>query len=375
MSAPATRQADGRLDVVEPTLASEAGHCGLLLRSLHAAAPALAITVWAGKGSQRLFADLGSVELVGHFSRRWRKLQAYFLYRRLLRAGGPILVPTAGRFDLEAIARAAAGPVGPNRVFLYFHRLALSPTKARALRRIARRQPNLVTIGTTRAIEARLRDLGFEATGVMLPMPPRPPAAATGGAAAEPFRRVVVAGAARADKGFHHAVALVEAILRRQLQMPIALQVSGDHYARHDPVTRSALRRLAHVHSPLVATLPQTLDAPGFADLLRGGICLQPYEPDEYADKISAITLDALNAGSPIVTVDGTWMADIARRFGCGEVAASNDPDELLAALERVRRDYATYARRALAAAAELDAEERWQPLLSRLGLEGRSST
>ena len=73
------------LNIVEPTLVSEAGHCGLLLRSLHAAAPGLRCIVWAGRGGGALFKDLATIALRRHFSRRLRKLQAYLLYRRQLR--------------------------------------------------------------------------------------------------------------------------------------------------------------------------------------------------------------------------------------------------------------------------------------------------
>jgi hypothetical protein len=355
-----------RLEIVEPTLNSEAGHCGLLLRSLHAAAPDLRCRVWSGQAAGGLFPDLASIEIKPHFARRWRKPQALLLYGRLLRAPTPLLVPTAGRFDLEAIAFAAPGRLGPGRVFLYFHRLELTPAKARALRRIAARQPELVTIGTTDIIEARLRETGFRATATMLPMPPR--ASVSGSAAPPAFRRVVVAGAARADKGFEHAVDLVQLLAERDITLPIALQVSGDHHARHDPVTRAALARLALIRCPSATTLPETLDAASFADLMRGAICLQPYRRADYADKISAITLDALNAAAPIVTIDGTWMAELARRHGCGAIAPSAQPEALLAAIEIVRGDYAAYSARAAAAAATLAASQAWQPLLERLG-------
>ena len=350
------------LQIIEPTLSTEAGHCGLLLRSLGASAPDLACEVWAGQGAGSLFSDLPQVRIRPHFSRRWRKLQALLLYRRLLRTRATILTPTAGRFDLEAIARVAPGTIAPNRVFLYFHRLAPTPAKVAALKRIAQRQPNLVVLATCAAIEARLRDAGFQAAGSMLPMPPPP----DGGPAAPQtaFRRVVVAGAARADKGFHYAVDLVREIAARDLALPIALQVSGDHFARHDPITRAALARLREIRTPALTTLPETLGAAAFGGLFDGAICLQPYERSEYADKISAITLDALNRAAPIVTIDGTWMATIARDHGCGAVAADPTPAALIAA---VRRDYAGSSARAAAAARTLAANETWQPLLSRL--------
>ena len=359
------------LNIVEPTLVSEAGHCGLLLRSLHAAAPGLRCIVWAGRGGGALFKDLATIALRRHFSRRLRKLQAYLLYRRLLRGDEPLLVPTAARFDVEAIALAAPGRIAPNRVFLYFHRLAPTPAKERALRRAAVRQPNLVMIGTTEAIEARLRAAGFTATGVILPLPPRDATSAAAAAPRQSFRRVVVAGAARADKGFQHAVEVVRLLGERRRDLPIAIQVSGDHYARHDAVTRAALQRLHVLRYDGLQLLAETLDNQSFRTLFDGAICLQPYTPAAYDDKISAITLDALNAAAPIVTVDGTWMAGIARRFGCGIVARDASPAALIDAIDAVREDYPAYAARAAAASRALAAAGTWQALLARLGSGG----
>jgi len=357
------------LHIVEPTLVSEAGHCHMLLHSLRAAAPALRFELWAGREwSSRAGAAVpwSDTTVHRHFSRRWRRLQALWLYRRLLRGGEPFLVPTAGRFDLEAIRRVAPGPVPPNRVFLYFHKLSLSPSKEAALRRVAQSQPELVTLGTTEIIESRLQSLGFRNTGVMLPLPPRPGPAAR----PQPFRRIVVAGAARADKGFAHVVDLIERLAAGAAGSPgwpIAVQLSGDHYARHDPVTRAALQRLAAVQYPPLQRLPQTLPSDDFLTLFDGALCLQPYEPSEYADKVSAVTLDALNAAAPIVTVEGTWMAAIARRHGCGVVAPTTSADDLLAAIRTALERYPELAEAAARAAARFASQENWAPLLRRL--------
>ena len=83
------------LEIVEPTLVSEAGHCAALFASLRTAAPALPYRLWIDRQAQLPRIEQQDVPLQRFFHRRWRKLQAPWLYRRLLRAGDPILVPTA----------------------------------------------------------------------------------------------------------------------------------------------------------------------------------------------------------------------------------------------------------------------------------------
>ncbi len=139
------------IEIVEPTLASEAGHCAALFASLHAAAPALPVRLWIDRHAQVPRLQEQGVPLQRFFRRRWRKLQALWLYRRLLRSGAPILVPTATWFDLRALDLAARGPIPPRRAFLYFHKWRASARRAQALARLARRQPDLALFGTSQS--------------------------------------------------------------------------------------------------------------------------------------------------------------------------------------------------------------------------------
>jgi hypothetical protein len=354
--------------VVEPTLASEAGHCAALFLGLRAAAPALAFRVWIDRRARLPGWSDAATRLEPVFHRRWRKLQALLLYRRLLRAGEPLFVPTATYFDLRALDLAARGPVPPLRAFLYFHKLRMSPQRTRALEQLAQRQPALELFGTSEEIVARLRAAGFAHVQRVLPVlsgaQPDPASAAP-----PPFRTLLSAGAARADKGFSRIVDLVEWMAQSGAQLPIAVQTSGDHYGRHDERTTTDLVRLRACRYPGLTLIDATLDGTQYGALFPGTVCLQPYERAEYADKMSAVTFDALRAGSPVVTIAGTTMAGIVAQTGAGLVIEEATAPEFLAAAAAAVAQYPVLQARALAAAAGYDPQNSWEPLVARLRL------
>jgi hypothetical protein len=351
------------IEVVEPTLVSEAGHCAALFRGLHEAAPDLAFRLWIDRRARLEQWAPPRAQLRPLFRRRWRKLQAFFLYRRLLASGAPIWVPTAGYFDLRALDLAAGRRIAPLRAFLYFHKLRMSEPRRRALAALAQRQPDLELFGTSEEIVARLKEAGFAQVRRILPV------LAIGSAAAPApgFRTLLAAGAARADKGFTHIVDLVERMALERSGLPIAVQTSGDHYGRYDERTLADLERLRRVSYPGLTLVSDTLDAQRYAGLFPGAVCLQPYAPAEYADKMSAVTFDALRAGAPIVTLSGTTMAGIVEQTGAGIVVSSPDPRTLLAAAGEAVKNYALLHERALAAGARYRPEASWAPLLERL--------
>ena len=351
------------LEIVEPTLVSEAGHCAALFASLRAAAPTLPYRLWVDRHAQLPRFEKQGVTLHRFFNRRWRKLQALWLYRRLLRSGAPILVPTATWFDLRALDLVAGGTIAPQRASLYFHKWRVSERRAQALRRLAQRQPNLALFGTSRAILQALRAAGFARVEQVEPvlgadLAPR---------SAASFRALLSAGAARADKGFTQVVDLIEHMTEVGSGLPIVVQASGDHYGRYDERTRADLARLRSCRYPHLTVLTDTLDARQYQDLFAGAVCLQPYGRADYADKMSSVTFDALRNGAPIVTVAGTTMAAIAEQSGAGLVVAQPTPQALLQACEAVVRQYPQYAQCALRAGEQHSAASAWKPMVDEL--------
>jgi hypothetical protein len=354
-----------RLEIVEPTLADETGHCHSFLETLCGAAPdPTRFRVWAARGASVPRLEALGVRLERHFHRRLRRPEEWLLLRRLLRAPGRVFVPTAARTDLMLLDWAARVPLPPSRAYAYVHWVRPDARKLAFFRRLARRQPELVVLGPTASVVDVFAQCGFARCAVV----PYPGAAAgVPSVAPGPFRHVLFAGAAREDKGFSHVVALVERLAARGEALPVTLQTSTEAHDRRDEATRGALTRLAAIRYPPLRVCPETLERAAYADLFRGAICLQPYDPREFADRVSGVTLDALQGGAPVVAVPGTWIARVVERFGAGAVATSPSPEHLHDALERVRADHARYQAQALQAGRALRAEHDGRHLLEAL--------
>jgi len=335
------------IHVIEPTLTGEQGHCLSLIRTLCERAPHLRMELWIGRRARIPALNQPAVEIHPYFFRRLRKLQLYPLYRRLLRAEGRILVSTAGRVDLVVLGWAAHGTIPPNKAYLYFHWLHLDSRKAGVMRRCARAQPNVVVVGTTRLVEQQLRDLGF--SNAWFAPYPATMSAEEAEPSLRPFQHVLFAGAARMDKGFKHVVDLVADLAQVQEALPISVQISGDHYDKLDAPTRAEIRRLAGLRYPYLSIHADTMAGAAYAEYFSGGICLQLYDRAEYADRSSGVTLDAMEAGCPVITVSGTWMARLVERFDAGIAVDQPTPCALRKAIRSILAEYSRYQRNARA--------------------------
>jgi glycosyltransferase involved in cell wall biosynthesis len=352
------------LHIVEPTLNGDAGHCNSLVRALAGAAAPHAVTVWAGVGAGPDWPP--HVRLQRHFHRRWRRLQAYALYRQLLRQPGRILVSTAGSSDLVTAHWAAAGVIPPHKLFLFVHWLGGKTAKAGLWSALARKQPHIEILAPTASVADFFRNCGFHSTVVPYPVETAEasaPAAQT--IAAAGFTHLLVAGGARIDKGFAHVVDLVCELQRRGLDLPIVVQASSEQRHQHDPVLAAALARLRGSGYAGLTLVDDTLGPAAYRALFDGAVVLQPYALADFKDRVSGVTLDALGAGAPVVVTDGTWMAALVRRFDAGVACADLSAAGLLAAITQVLADHVGYAARARVAAASVRAEFSAQALIA----------
>ena len=351
------------IQIIEPTLESYSGHCHSLVSSFCRAAADLEIRLWAGKGAEHFNFGRGAT-VHPYFGRRFRLFQSLFLFRRLLREPFPLFIPTARRADLALLNLAAGNQIAKNRVFLYFHWVRETPDKLDSLRRIARRQPNLVILGTTASVVEVFRRCGF-AHVALLPYPPtqiqRPGVPMN-------FRRLLYAGAARQDKGFRKVVDFVEHLARKNEKIPVAIQVSADHYGKYDAATREDIARLRSTGYAPLEMAAETLSPEGYAALFPGSICLQLYDRADFRDRVSGVTLDALAHGSPIVATAGSWMANVIEPFGAGLAIEEPSPENLHSAVTRIIDGYAGFQERAYRAG-QAQAQKSWDVLLEMLGM------
>lgn len=343
------------IHIIEPRLVDDVGHCLSLVRALATAISEAGageqLTIWGGAGAAAAWRGPGQIK--PYFHRRWRRVQALWLLRRLLREPGRILIATAGTADLAIAELAAAGrTIAPHKLHLFVHWVGTKADKTKLLVRIARRQPNLRIFGPTPAVVDLFARCGFEAS--LAPYPVEPPADAHGPAAAEPFRHLLVAGGARMDKGLDHIVALVEAMNARGMALPITVQISAEAQHASDGEVAGLLERLRGSSYRGLELRSKVMTPEGYRALFRGAVVVQPYRAADFADRVSGVTLDALGAGAPVIATAGTWMARLIDAHGAGVAVADLGPASLLHAIETVLADHAGFAGRAQLASARV---------------------
>ncbi|MBI5924989.1 MAG: glycosyltransferase [Aquabacterium sp.] len=364
-----TRATTSPLNIVEPTLNSDAGHCMSLVRALSEAALHTGcqdIRVWGGRNiAKTTWTAPGQVR--AHFVRRWRRFQALGLYRRLLREPGRILVSTAGSTDLVSLDWAARscgiGRIPAHKVTLFVHWLNIKPGKARLYTAIARRQPELKILAPTASVADFFASCGFKTQVVPYPLDTAnqdtQPEAHTG-----EFRHLLVPGSARMDKGFGHIVDLVEEMAKRQLSWPIIVQTSLEHGHDKDLELTEALARLQASDYVGLQLHHEAMDRETYRAQFQGAIVIQPYRAASFQDRVSGVTLDALQAGSPVVVTDGTWMARLAEKYKAGVATSDLTPCGLLNAIQTILNDHAGFAQRACAAATDVRSEHSARALI-----------
>lgn len=355
------------IHIVEPTLSNEAGHCLSLVNAIAQASPDVRIILWANRSATLTFTT-GNVILKKYFFRRIRKIQCYFLYKKLLKTKQKILVSTASRLDLSTFNLASKGmfaesKVPKNRVYFYFHWLNISARKLEKLKEIAQNQPNFVIFGTTPTALEAFENLGFTHTHVV----PYPLSASALATSPQPFSSVLFAGAARQDKGFTQVVNLVEYAAEKKLNIPFLIQCSAEHFSKYDATTKADVARLKKTTYPHLTISAETLDAQQYAAQFAGAICIQLYNTKDFADRVSGVTLDAVAAGSPILTVADTWMAKHVQQFNAGKVLHTTAPEAAIGALNEMIANYAIYNKNALSAGNMLQQVHQAQQLTQLL--------
>jgi glycosyltransferase involved in cell wall biosynthesis len=349
------------LQVVEPTLEDYSGHCHALVSSLVRAARGRSIELW--KGEALVPMTFGpEVTVHSHFRRRERVMQMARLLHRLLRASSRIILTTARTRDLALIALVAPGPMPRDRVFLYFHWLRVTPCKQRLLRFVASRQPNLAIFCTTERLADVFRECGFGDVAML----PYPTPESAFDPTPVPFRQLLYAGAARQDKGFGLVVDLVQLLAAKKSDIPIAVQITPEHYGKYDDATRADIARLEKTHYAPLTLIAKTPSPAEYAANFPGSICLQPYDPAEFRDRVSGVTLDALAHGCPIVATAGTWTAALIAPYSAGSILSVPNAESLHVAVSALRADYSAYRSRALAAGQARDSNS-WRLLLDRV--------
>lgn len=329
------------INIVEPTLMSDAGHCNSFINALiTASAGSRPFRLWVNHQAQVNF-NSGHVEIRRYFYRKLRRLQSYFLYRKLLNSANKLFISTAGRTDLLMLDWAASGIIPRGKVYLYFHWFNPSDSKLRSLKKMAARQPNLAILGPTPSVVNAFRNAGFPDTRVVpYPITPRN---TNDLFEQHPFRYLLFAGAARQDKGFSYLVDLIEYLYRQRSEIPVTIQVSAEHFGKYDAETMADIERLKAIPYPHLTLRTEVLSVKDYEELFAGAIAIQLYSTTDFLDRVSGITLDAFSAGCPVISTSGTWIARMVERFDAGMVTDDMSPEAVLKSVEIIISNYSRY--------------------------------
>ena len=336
------RDSADMLDIVEPTLMSEAGHCYSFVNSLITASVGdRPIRLWVNRKAAISF-NFGHVEVRRYFYRRLRRLQSFFLYKKLLKRKGRLFVSTAIRTDMLMLDWAASGTIPPRKVYLYSHWFRPSISKLCSLKNLAIHQPNLVILGPTSSVVNVFKEAGFSDTRVV-PYPITPKQANAHNSPV-PFRYLLYAGAARPDKGFKEIVDLVEYLHQQKSQIPVTIQTSAEHFDKYDAVTLADIARLKSTPYAYVTLKTEVLSASEYEEIFSGAIAIQLYKSTDFTDRVSGVTLDAFSAGCPVITTADTWIARMVERFDAGMVVDNIHPEVVLNRVTAIIFEYSRYA-------------------------------
>lgn len=350
-----------QLHIIEPTLNNTAGHCFTVVHSLAMAArealPDHQVHTWVGHRFEcARMADSGA-EAHPYFHRRIRRPQLWWLLLRLCKRGDTVLLPTAGRSELALYAMIPEGLRQRGTVWFYLHQLRMDGARATRLTMLAERIPDARILCTHPALKKVVSEAGFRSVEVQ-PCPFEPPQHIF---SQQPFKRIIFPGEARLDKNLPFIVALVRHLHLEKMDIPVMVQAGPNHHGLFPRPIAQLLQELAQIGYAHLEMPRKALAGDAYLNQFSGGICLQPYRVEDYASKISGITLDALTRGCPCIAQQGIWPAEVLSEFSAGLVCAQLNITSWIDSIQAIITDYATYQQRCQLAMSTLS--ERHHPL------------
>lgn len=180
---------------------------------------------------------------------------------------------------------------------------------------------------------------------------------------------VTYLGDARIEKGFQHLPALVACVLAARPTGSVRFVIQSTfNLPGAEPGIRAAVRRLvAFEPTGLVHLVHKAPVLESFYALLAAAdVVILPYDRAAYAMRSSGIQAQAMAAGRPVLVPAGTWLAD-ELAAGSGAGLAFEGPFDLAPGLLALLENYASFRRRAEAAAPAWRARHHPRQLVERV--------
>jgi hypothetical protein len=344
------------LRVIEPMLRGPSGHYAEFVRALAARSEGVfsRIEVVADPRAEAFLPSLGgAVPVAAHALPRGPagELRAV---RAALADGHRTLVLTANASHAFLAETAAfVGGDALARLSLFVHWPLVKPQARLALALARRVRARSLFLAPTRGV----RDALAEADCARALQVAYPATRAAGCRLRAPFRHLLMAGAARINKGLDVVAGLAERLARDGRDLPLLVQVSPKHVDRHGSREDAVVARLLAARYPGLVADPKAPDRGEYAARFEGALVLAPYERAKFADGVSGVVLDALLHGAPVIATSGTWAGDVVERFDAGVVLRERTAEQLSAAVDRVIARWDHYAACAARASDALAAE------------------
>jgi glycosyltransferase involved in cell wall biosynthesis len=341
------------INMVEPTLKDQTGHCYSYALSLlgEAKKKKLNIILWGEKRGATLFsADI----FKPFFTNKYRKIQQVYLFNKLIKQNKNIFVPITSSFEIQVISfLLSITKKYSGKIFLHFHQYKRRDKKIKLLENMAKKHQEWYMMASTERLAEIFVAAGFKnIQAVSYPVY---------GSRNSNSNRVVVKrpkllyiGAAREDKGFIQVVDFIEYAVNKKYDFEFIIQCSTPHGGKHDENIAAAITKLKAIKKTNISLLENTLTEDEYWKCFNGSICFAVYDRSKYADSVSGVLLDSISSHIPVVTTSNTWMSDIILKYQAGEVVDNCLPESLLKAITKIVNDYDNYVDRAKIASTDL---------------------
>ncbi|NVN98254.1 MAG: hypothetical protein HXX17_02950 [Geobacteraceae bacterium] len=352
--------------VIEPNLRTSSGHYADFVKALGSRLPADSLEVFAHPDADVMLEEMHGVRVCKSSPRTGDMFSEWLTINSSVSKEQSFLILTADNRHAAAASFASRfsgkNPVSAN---FFFHR---APTTWRdnllqPLTAITREYSQAIT--STEMVADSLKALGWRRVEYV-PYPVLPPDLLP-----DPrlFSHLLMAGAARLNKGLDLVADLASKWAGEGRNIPLLVQVSKKHRSRHGRRESQYVEKL--LSSGYIGLHTDEI-SPCRADYLerfKGALVLAPYEREQFSSQVSGVILDALLNGAPVIATKGTWSAIQVQRFGAGITIAERSISALEIAIDTILADWSSYSQRACEASKTLALEHDPINLANLLGL------
>lgn len=356
-----------RLLIIEPNLRNPSGHYAEFVRAVGTCATREVLEVYAHPDADEMLLEMPGVKICTTEPRTGQPLAEWRTIARAVRDEAPFLVLTAdGRHSAAVAISAAFHSKKPEMARLFFHRAPTTLRDKFLLPFAALAKKYALAIAPTEKVAETLRDGGWRRVACV----PYPAIGAQVTPQPVPFSHLLMAGAARLNKGLDIITELAVQWTRERRDIPLFVQVSKKHAAKHGHREAGIVETLLSSGYKGLVTDETPPGRTAYLERFNGALVLAPYDLERFANHVSGIVLDALLHGAPAIATRGTWAGEQIERFGAGVTISERTPAALMAAIDQVMADWQTYAANACSAAKILAHEHDPRHLLEIMSRE-----